>query len=230
MTNKIVNSVAEALSGIDDGASVMIAGFGLVGQPDALINGLIERGVGDLTLIMNNAGMVAGVGASLLLELGRVRKIICSFPRAEGNKVFGELYSRGRIELELVPQGTLAERIRAAGAGIGGFYTPTAAGTMLAEGKEVRVLNGVPQVLELPLHADVALLQAWRADPLGNLTYRGTGRNFNPIMATAARLSIVETCHLAGIGELDPEMIVTPGIYIDRIVHVAEPRLSAGGN
>lgn len=222
MINKVVQKVADSLSGVKDGAQVLIAGFGLVGQPDDLVDGLIEIGAKELTLVMNGAGQTPGATVSLLLELGRVRKMICSFPRSTGCNLFGELYSAGKIELELVPQGTLAERIRAGGAGIGGFYTPTSAGTSLAEGKEVREFNGVPQVLELPIFGDVALIQAWCADPIGNLTYRGTGRNFNPIMAAAAELTVVQACHLVELGELDPETIVTPSIYVDRIVHVPD--------
>jgi 3-oxoadipate CoA-transferase alpha subunit len=217
--NKVAANVAEALAGIPDGAQIFVGGFGSVGQPDALIGGLVEHGVRDLTLVMNNAGGIPGQGVSLLLSLGRVRKMICSFPRSARCNMFNELYTQGKIELELVPQGTLAERIRAAGAGIGAFFTPTAAGTDLAEGKEVRVFNGVPQVMELPLFADAALIQSWSADPLGNLTYRGTGRNFNPLMAAAAKLTIVQTNHLVERGEIDPEAVITPGVYVNRIVH-----------
>jgi 3-oxoadipate CoA-transferase alpha subunit len=219
---KIAANVAEALSGIKEGSQILIGGFGSVGQPDALLAGLIESGAGNLTLVMNNAGGVPGRGVSRLLELGRVRKMICSFPRSGRCNKFAELYSQGKIELELVPQGTLAERIRAAGAGIGAFFTPTAAGTALGEGKETRELNGVLQVMELPIFGDVALVQAWRSDTLGNLTYRGTSRNFNPLMAAAAKLTIVQTNHLVELGEIDPETIITPGVYVNRIVHVPD--------
>jgi len=219
---KVVASIAEALSGLKDGSQIMVGGFGLVGQPDVLVEGVAELGIRDLTLIMNGAGQTPGRSVSLLLELGRIRKMICSFPRSSGCNLFSEMYARGEIELELVPQGTLGERIRAAGAGIGGFFTPTAAGTLLAEGKEQRELHGVPQVLEMPLFADVALIHAWRSDTIGNLTYRGTGRNFNPLMAMAGDLTIVQTNHLVGLGEMDPETIITPSIYVDRIVHVPD--------
>ena len=222
MSKKVVASVAEALSGLNDGSQIMVGGFGLVGQPDILVEGIVELGIKDLTLVMNGAGQTPGRSVSLLLELRRVRKMICSFPRSIGCNLFSELYAAGEIELELVPQGTLGERIRAAGAGIGAFFTPTAAGTLLAEGKEQRELHGVPQVLEMPIFADVALIHAWRSDTIGNLTYRGTGRNFNPLMAMAGDLTIVQTNHLVDLGQMDPETIITPGIYVDRIVHVPD--------
>lgn len=218
MINKIVSSVEAALAGIGDGASIMIGGFGAVGQPDILIDGLVDQGVRNLTIITNNAG--AGlIGLARLLQAGQVRRIICSYPRSAGSVAFEALFNAGRIELELVPQGTLAERIRAAGAGIGAFYTPTAFGTELAHGKETREIAGRQHVLEYALPADVALVEAWQADRWGNCTYRESGRNFNPIMATAARLTVVQTQHLAALGELDPEAVVTPGIYVDRVVH-----------
>ncbi len=218
MINKIVTSVEAALAGIADGASLMIGGFGAVGQPDILIDGLVDRGVRDLTVITNNAG--AGlIGLARMLRAGQVRRIVCSYPRSAGSVAFEELFNAGRIELELVPQGTLAERIRAAGAGIGAFYTPTAYGTELAHGKETREIAGRQHVLEYALPADVALVEAWQADRWGNCTYRQSGRNFNPIMATAARLTVVQTQHLVALGELDPEAVVTPGIYVDRVVH-----------
>ena len=218
MIDKRVQTVADALTGVPDGATVLIGGFGAVGHPYALIEGLIEQGARDLTIITNNAGWAADSGVPKLMGLERVRKIICSFPR--GSAVFAELYRAGRIELEITPQGTLAERIRAAGAGIPAFFTATAVGTKLAAGKEVREIDGRTCVLERALPADVALIEAWRADRWGNLTYRGTGRNFNPIMAMAAPLTIVQTQHLAELGDLDPEAIVTPGIFVDRVVLV----------
>lgn len=218
MIDKRVRTVAEALAGVHDGATVLVGGFGSVGHPYALIEGLIEQGARDLTIVANNAGWAADSGLPKLMSLERVRKIICSFPR--GSAVFAELYRCGRIELEITPQGTLAERIRAAGAGIPAFFTATAVGTKLAGDKEVREIDGRAYVLEHALRADVALVEAWRADRWGNLTYRGTGRNFNPVMAMAAALTIVQTQHLAELGDLDPETIVTPGIFVDRVVLV----------
>jgi 3-oxoadipate CoA-transferase, alpha subunit len=205
----------------------MIGGFGAVGQPNALIEGLIETGSSELTIIANNAGS-GRQGLARLMELGRVRKIICSFPRQPGSVVFEELYKQGRIELELVPQGTLAERIRAGGAGIGAFYTPTSFGTVLGEGKEAREVRGRMQVLEFALQADFALIEAWQADRWGNLTYRGSGRNFNPVMATAAGTCIVQAHHIAELGQIDPDEIVTPGIFVDRIVVVGHAQTAHG--
>ena len=223
MINKVVNTVAEALADLRDGSVVLVGGFGDVGQPLFLIDGLIEQGARDLTIVANNAG-IGRVGLARLLELGRVRKIVCSFPRsfprsADGD-AFEELFSQGKIELELVPQGTLAERLRAAGAGIPAFYTPTSVGTPLAEGKEVREFEGRQYVLERWLPGDVALIEAWEADRWGNLTYRAAGRNFNPVMATAGKLTIVQTQHVVELGTLDPERIVTPGAYVSRVVRV----------
>ena len=217
MLNKIVPTLYDAVSGIRSGSIIMIGGFGAVGQPDALIEGLIDLGVDDLTIIANNAGS-GRTGLARLMELGRVRKIICSFPRQPGSFIFEELYKRRDIELEIVPQGTLAERIRAAGAGIGAFFTPTSYGTALAENKEARQIGGEMQVLEFSLHADVALIEAWRADRWGNLSYRGSGRNFNPVMATAATVCIVQAHHIVELGQIGPDEIVTPGIYVDRVV------------
>ncbi|MBX6745098.1 MAG: 3-oxoacid CoA-transferase subunit A [Acetobacteraceae bacterium] len=219
MINKIVQSIAEALSGIKDGSTVLIGGFGSVGQPDALIEGLIEQGAKDLVAVLNNAG-VGRVGVARLMELGRVRKIICSFPRSSDPVVFETLYRAGKIELEIVPQGTLAERIRAAGAGIPAFFTPTGAGTLLGQGKETREYNGRPHVLETAIKGDVALIEAWEADRWGNLVYRGSGANFNPVMATAAELTIAQVQHIRELGELHPHMIGTPGVYVDRVVQV----------
>ena len=219
MIDKFVRTVAEALEGVADGATVLLGGFGAVGQPDALIDGLIEQGAKDLTVVANNAG-TGRTGLARLMELGRVRRIICSFPRSAGSVVFEELFKAGRLELEIVPQGTLAERLRAAGAGVPAFFTATAAGTQLAEGKETRQYGGRTCVLEQALPGDVALVEAWRADRWGNLSYRASGRNFNPVMAMAGRLTIVQTQHVADGDGLDPEVIVTPGIFVDRVVHV----------
>ena len=219
MINKIVQSIAEALSGVRDGATVMMGGFGSVGQPDELIEGLIEQGARDLTVVANNAG-AGKVGLAKLMEMGRVRKIICSFPRSAGSTVFEEMYRAGKLELEIVPQGTLAERMRAAGAGIPAFFTPTGAGTKLAQGKEERVFNGRAHVLEAALPADVALVEAWEADRWGNLTFRESGRNFNPVMAMAAALTVVQASHLRELGEIAPDNVHTPGIFVNRVVHV----------
>jgi len=217
--DKRVQSMADAMAGIPDGATVLIGGFGAVGQPNALVEGLIEQGARDLVCVANNAG-TGHTGLARLMELGRVRRIICTFPRSVGSVVFEELYSAGRLELEIVPQGTLAERLRAAGAGIPAFYTATAAGTQLARGKEQREIGGRMYVLEHALHGDVTLVEAWRADRWGNLVFRSSGRNFNPVMAMAGRLTVVQTQHLAELGELDPEAVATPGIFVDRVLHV----------
>jgi len=219
MIDKRMQSMADAMAGIADGATVLIGGFGSVGQPNALLEGLIEQGARDLICVANNAG-TGHTGLARLMELGRVRRIICTFPRSVGSVVFEELYRAGKIELEIVPQGTLAERMRAAGAGIPAFYTATAAGTQLARGKEVREIGGRTYVLEHALPGDVALVEAWRADRWGNLTFRSSGRNFNPVMATAGRLTIVQSQHMAELGDLDPEGIGTPGIFVDRVLHV----------
>jgi len=218
MIDKRVANLAEALDGIKDGSVVLLGGFGVVGQPQELLEGLIAQGARDLTIVSNNAGF----GSPMLPKLfatGRVKKLICSFPRPTP-PVFEELYRAGKIALEVVPQGTIAERIRAAACGIPAFYTPTSAGTKLGEGKEVREFDGRAYVMERALHADVALIQAWRADRWGNLTYRGTGRNFNPVMAMAAKLTIVQTRAIVELGELDPEVIVTPGIFVNRVVQI----------
>jgi 3-oxoadipate CoA-transferase, alpha subunit len=219
MIDKRVGSIAEALQDVPDGATVLLGGFGSVGQPNALVDGLIEQGARDLTVVANNAG-AGRIGLARLMELGRVRRIICSFPRSSNSTVFEELYRAGRIELEIVPQGTLAERMRAAGAGVGAFYTPTAAGTQLARGKETREIGGREQVLEYALSGDVALIEAWCADRWGNLTYRESSRNFNPVMAMAAKCTIAQVSEIAELGEIDPEVIVTPGIFVNRVVHV----------
>ncbi|MCW3473083.1 3-oxoacid CoA-transferase subunit A [Limobrevibacterium gyesilva] len=219
MINKIVPSMADAVAGVKDGATVLLGGFGSVGQPNQLVDGLIETGVKDLVVVANNAGG-GHVGLALLMELGRVRKIICSFPRSSTSTIFEELYRAGKIELEIVPQGTMAERMRAAGAGVGAFFTPTSVGTKLAEGKELRTINGREMVLEYALRGDFALVEAWQADRWGNLTYNKSGRNFNPVMAMAADCTIVQAQHVVELGELNPEHIVTPGIFVDRVVHV----------
>ncbi len=219
MINKIVRSIAEALEGVQDGATVLMGGFGAVGQPDELIEGLIEQGAKDLTVVANNAG-AGKVGLAKLMEAGRVRKIICSFPRSAGSTVFEELYRAGRLELEIVPQGTLAERMRAAGAGIPAFYTPTGAGTLLARGKEEREFNGRAHVLEHALKGDVALVEAWEGDRWGNLTYRESGRNFNPVMAMAATLTVAQVHHLRELGQIAPDHVHTAGIFVNRVVQV----------
>ena len=219
MINKIVASIAEALEGVKDGSTVLIGGFGAVGQPDALIEGLIEQGAKDLVAVLNNAG-TGRVGVAKLMELGRVRKIVCSFPRSQGSVVFEELYREGRIELEIVPQGTLAERMRAAGAGIPAFYTATAAGTLLERGKETREFDGRRYVMERALKGDVALVEAWEADRWGNLAYRGSGANFNPVMATAAELTVAQVQHIRELGEIGPHRVDTPGVYVHRVVQV----------
>jgi 3-oxoadipate CoA-transferase alpha subunit len=219
MINKIVQSMAEAMAGIRDGSVVLIGGFGSIGQPNALIEGLIEQGAKDLTVVANNSG-VGRVGLAKLLDTGHVRKIVCSFPRTSDPVVFERLWREGRIELEVVPQGTMSERMRAAGAGIPAFYTPTAVGTKLAEGKEEREIHGRKYLLEEALHGDVALIEAWQADRWGNLTYMSSARNFNPVMATAATLTIAQSQHIVELGALDPEKIATPGIFVDRVLHV----------
>jgi 3-oxoadipate CoA-transferase alpha subunit len=216
---RITEDLREAVEGINDGSTVMIGGFGTAGQPVELIDALIDQGASDLTVINNNAGN-GDVGLAQLIALGRVRKIVCSFPRQKDSWHFDEKYRAGEIELEVVPQGNLAERIRAAGAGIGAFFTPTGYGTLLAEGKETRRIDGRDYVLEYPIHADFALVKALRADGVGNLVYRKTARNFGPIMATAARTTIVQVNEIVETGAIDPEVVVTPGIYVDRVVRV----------
>ena len=219
MINKIVQSMADAMAGIKDGSTVLIGGFGAVGQPDQLIEALIEQGAKDLTCVANNAG-TGRVGLAKLMELGRVRKIICSFPRSAGSVVFEDLYRQGKLELEIVPQGTLAERMRAAGAGVPAFFTATAVGTLLAAGKEQREFNGKTYVMEHALKGDVALVEAWEGDRWGNLTYRASGRNFNPVIAMAADLTIAQVSHIRELGEIVPENVHTPGIFVKRVIHV----------
>ena len=219
MIIKLFESAESALQGVPDGATVMIGGFGGAGQPAELIDALLAQGARHLTIVNNNAGN-GETGLAALLKAGRVRKIICSFPRQADSQVFDGLYRAGRLELELVPQGNLAERIRAAGAGIGGFFTPTGYGTELAKGKETRQIDGRMYVLESPIHADLALIKAERGDRWGNLTYRKTARNFGPIMAMAAKLTVASVHEVVDLGELDPEHIITPGIFVQRVVKV----------
>lgn len=228
MINKVLASAADALKDVRDGATVMIGGFGTAGLPNELIDALIDQGARELTIVNNNAGN-GDTGLAALLGKGRVRKIICSFPRQTDSWHFDKLYREGKLELELVPQGNLAERIRAAGAGIGGFFTPTGYGTELAKGKETRIIAGRGYVLESPIHADFALIKAERGDRWGNLTYRMTARNFGPIMASAAKVTVATVHELAELGELDPEAVVTPGIFVQRIVKVERTRTGAGG-
>jgi 3-oxoacid CoA-transferase subunit A len=216
MANKIYDSPAEALDGLlFDGMTIMSGGFGLVGNPESLIPAIRDAGVGGLTVISNNCG-ASGFGLYLLLEAGRIRKMISSY--VGENRLFEQLYLAGELELELNPQGTLAERIRAGGAGIPAFYTPTGVGTLVAEGKPTEVFEGREYLRETWLRADLAIVKAWRADPAGNLVFRKTARNFNPVMATAANRTVVEAEEIVALGTLDPDHIHTPGIYVDRIV------------
>jgi 3-oxoadipate CoA-transferase alpha subunit len=226
MINKFVASAEDALADIPDGATVMLGGFGNAGMPIELIDALIAQGAKGLTVVNNNAGN-ADAGLAALIGAGRVRKIICSFPRQADSWHFDKAYRAGKLELELVPQGTLAERIRAAGAGIGAFYTPTAFGTELARGKETRRIGERDYVLEYPIHADYALIKAERADRWGNLTYRMTARNFGPVMAAAAKCTVAQVRETVELGELDPEAIVTPGIHVQRVVRIARIRKAA---
>ena len=220
MIDKIYESLQRAVADVHDGATVMIGGFGNAGMPAQLIDALIEQGARELTIVNNNAGN-GDTGLAALLAARRVRKIICSFPRQSDSHHFDALYRAGEIELELTPQGNLAERIRAAGAGIGGFFTPTGYGTLLAEGKEPRLIDGRHYVLESPIHADFALIKALKGDRWGNLVYRKTARNFGPIMAMAAKVAIAQVHDIVPLGELDPENIVTPGIFVQRVVKEA---------
>jgi len=219
MLDRTVDTLQQAVADIHDGASLMISGFGGAGMPMQLIDAVVERGVKNLTIISNNAGS-HGIGIAKLIRTGQVSKVVCSFPRQAGSDDFDNAYRSGKLELELVPQGTLAERIRAGGAGVGAFFTPTAVGTDLANGKELRVINGVEQVLEYALTADFALIKANFADRWGNLTYRGTARNFAPIMASAARCTIVQASHIVPLGDIAPEDVVTPGIFVTRVVAI----------
>jgi len=228
MIQKEVATLREAVADVADGATVMIGGFGTAGLPNELVGALLEQGAKDLTIINNNAGN-GDTGLAALLAARRVRKIVCSFPRQVDSHHFDRLYRAGEIELELVPQGNLAERIRAAGAGIGGFFTPTGYGTELAKGKETREIDGRMYVFETPLHADVAFIKAERGDRWGNLTYRMTARNFGPVMAMAAKTTIATVHEIVPLGTLDPECVVTPGIFVHRIVRIDRVATSAGG-
>jgi 3-oxoadipate CoA-transferase, alpha subunit len=219
MTARICDSAAEAVADVADGSTVLVGGFGLAGMPVELIDALIEQGASDLTVVSNNAGN-GDTGLAALLAKGRVRRMVCSFPRQHDSWVFDGLYRDGKVELELVPQGNLAERMRAAGAGIGAFFCPTGVGTPLAEGKETREIDGRTYVLEYPIRGDVALVGAHRADRMGNVVYRKTAQNFGPVMATAATTTIVQVREVVDVGELDPETVVTPSIFVDRVVEV----------
>ena len=219
MLNKVTESASQAMSHITDGATILIGGFGLAGQPAELIDALIERNAKDLTIVSNNAGN-GDTGLALLLKSGCVRKIICSFPRQHDSYIFDDLYRAGKIELEVVPQGTLAARMQAGGSGLGAVYTPTAYGTLLAEGKETRTIDGINYVLEYPIKADFALIKAFQGDRWGNLTYRKAARNFGPIMAAASKHTIAQVSEVVDLGVLDPEHIITPGIFVHEVVHV----------
>jgi 3-oxoadipate CoA-transferase alpha subunit len=222
--NKIMSNFEDAVAGVKDGSTILVSGFGGAGMPTELLNALRDQGARDLTIVSNNAG-VGREGISGLLSEGKIKKVICSYPRSGGSVIFEEMWAAGKVELEVVPQGTLSERIRAAGAGIGAFYTPTAVGTQLAEGKEVREINGRLQVLEYPLKGDVAFVLAKKADRWGNLTYNKSARNFGPVMAPAADLTIVQVHEIVELGTLDPETIVTPSIFVNRVVKMAGPGL-----
>ena len=217
MIDKRFASIENALAGIRDGSVILVGGFGNAGSPIPLLEALIDQGATDLTIVSNNAGE-GDFGLAALMKAGRISKIICSYPRSSGSVIFEELYGQGKIDLEVVPQGTLSERMRAAGAGIGGFYTPTSAGTLLAKGKETREIEGKLHVLELPLKGDVALIKADLADRWGNLTYNKSARNFGPTMAMAADLTIAQVRQIVDLGEISPELVVTPGIFVDRVV------------
>ncbi|MBU0726363.1 MAG: 3-oxoacid CoA-transferase subunit A [Alphaproteobacteria bacterium] len=221
MIDKRIPTLEEAVAGIEDGSTILAAGFGAAGVPTQLIHALLDQGARDLTVVSNNAGSGRD-GLAALIAAGRVKRIVCSYPRTSGSVVFEEFYARGEIELELVPQGTMSERMRCAAAGLGGFYSPVSVGTKLAEGKEVREIDGRIYVLEMPLQGDVALIHAAKADRWGNLTYTLSSRNFAPDMAMAARLTIVQTEEMVELGDLDPDHIVTPGIFVDRLVHVGK--------
>lgn len=226
MINKFVDSVQEAVAGIFDGATILVGGFGGAGHPTELLHALIDQGARDLTVVNNNAGNHE-VGLAALLKAGRVRKIICSFPKSSHSHVFNHLYRDGKIELECVPQGTIAQRLQTAGAGLGGFYTRTSYGTELAEGKEVKEIDGQYYVFERPLHGDFAFVLAEKADRWGNLVYRKAARNFGPVMCMAAKTTIVQAKHLVELGDLDPEVIITPGIFVNRVVEVSNPQISS---
>jgi 3-oxoadipate CoA-transferase alpha subunit len=222
MLDKRVSSLEKAVAGVRDGATILIGGFGNAGIPVELIHALIDQGARDLTVVSNNAGS-GRTDLAALLAAGRVRKVVCSYPKTAGSVVFDGLYAAGKIELELVPQGTLSERMRAAGAGIGGFYTPTGVGTDLAKGKETRMINGREHVLELPIKGDLALIKAERADRWGNLVYRLAARNFGPTMAAAADCTVAQVREIVELGNIDPDQVMTPGIFVDRVIEVPNP-------
>jgi 3-oxoadipate CoA-transferase alpha subunit len=228
MINKLMPNLAQAVADVPDGATVMIGGFGTAGLPNELTEALIDQGARDLVIVNNNAGN-GETGLAALIRARRVRKIICSFPRQVDSHHFDAQYRSGGLELELVPQGNLAERIRAAGAGIGAFFTPTGYGTPLAEGKETRVIKGKPYVLEYPIHADYAFIKAERGDRWGNLTYRKTARNFGPVMAMAAKVTVATVHEVVAVGVLDPEAVVTPGLFVQRVVCIPRQATQAGG-
>lgn len=228
MINKLAPSIEAALQSLRDGAIVLIGGFGTAGIPEELIDGVMATRARSLTVVNNNAGN-GDTGLAALLKAGRVSRMICSFPRAPDSYVFDELYRSGKVELELVPQGNLAERIRAAGAGIGAFYSPTGYGTLLAEGKETREINGRKYVLEFPIHGDLALIKAERGDRWGNLSYRKAARNFGPVMAMAAKVTVATVYEIAELGQIDPESIVTPGIFVDHVVRIERKATRPGG-
>lgn len=228
MIDKIVQSTAEAIGQVADGSTVLLGGFGTAGMPDELLAALIETGARELTIVSNNAGN-GEVGIAALLKAGLVRKVVCSFPRSADSYVFDELYRTGKVELDLVPQGNLAERVRAAGAGIGAFFCPTGFGTELAGDRETRVIDGKPHVLEYPIHGDLALIKAERGDRWGNLTYRKAARNFGPVMAMAAKKTVATVHEIVELGALEPEAIVTPGIFVSQVVKVARIATQAGG-
>ena len=219
MIDKRVASIEQALTGIEDGSVILVGGFGNAGSPIPLLEALIDQGATDLTIVSNNAGE-GDFGLAALMRAGRINKMICSYPRSSGSVIFEELYDQGKIDLEVVPQGTLSERMRAAGAGIGGFFTPTSASTLLAEGKETREIDGKLHVLEHPLKGDVALIKADLADRWGNLTYNKSARNFGPTMAMAAELTVTQVRQIVDLGDIDPELVVTPGIFVDRVVEI----------
>jgi 3-oxoadipate CoA-transferase alpha subunit len=221
MIDKRVDTIDAALSGIEDGSTILVSGFGNAGSPIRLLEALIDQGAANLTIVSNNAGE-GEFGLAALMKAGRVTKVICSYPRSAGSIIFEELYDQGKIELEVVPQGTLSERMRAAGAGIGGFFTPTSAGTLLGANKETREIEGKLHVLETPLKGDVALVKADAGDRWGNLTYNKSARNFGPTMAMAAKLTIAEVKTIKDLGEISPEHVVTPGIFVDRVIKLRE--------
>ena len=221
MIDKRVDTIDAALSGIEDGSTILVSGFGNAGSPIRLLEALIDQGAAGLTIVSNNAGE-GEFGLAALMKAGRVTKVICSYPRSAGSIIFEELYDQGKIELEVVPQGTLSERMRAAGAGIGGFFTPTSAGTLLGANKETREIEGKLHVLETPLKGDVALVKADAGDRWGNLTYNKSARNFGPTMAMAAKLTIAEVKTIKELGEISPEHVITPGIFVDRVIKLRE--------